>query len=716
MPDAALEDLDLTVCDLEPIHIPGSIQPHGIMLVVNRDTLEVVGGAGDIEGRLARDWLGRSASELLGFDFQSHVARIAAEDLHFVGPVHGADGFLNAVAYRSGDFILLEMDEADTEVRPTAALLHELDAAAIQFEKAPNMEDLCRRAATVFQSLTGYSRVMVYQFLDDAAGVVVGEALGEGTASFMNHHFPASDIPRQARALYIRNRVRVIPDVHYKPQPIRPAAHGLATLDLSDSTLRSVSPIHIQYLKNMEVAASASISIVKDGVLWGLVACHHHELRELSLTVRMSCRALGSALARQIRAREDAELYRERLRLRGHEETILARLGADRSLGQFFSKSGPELARLLAADGFAAVQGGDLYLHGNCPDPVGIRDLAEWVRRPASIKPVAYSSLGEEFEPAKAYAAQASGLLAVTMSTEVPTILLWFRAEHLEVVNWAGNPHKNSQADPNAVLTPRASFDAWSESVRGRARRWSLAEVESATRIVRLMLEARNNARIKELNQDLTTSLKENESLLTQKDYLLKEVNHRVQNSLSLVSAFLKLQSRSSDDPAVRLNLEEAQRRIMAVSLVHRRLYQDNNTTIVDLARYLEELCQEIQTAMDEGWSANFHLDLAPILISTDRAINVGLVLTELVINASKYAYGGSSGPLSVSLEQHRGSFRLIVADHGKGKRIGVEAGGFGSKIVNSIVSRLHGYIEESDNQPGLRTILTAPVEEESPR
>src|SRR5690606_4626113 len=141
----------------------------------------------------------------------------------------------------------------------------------------------------------------------------------------------------------------------------------------------------------------------------------------------------------------------------------------------------------------------------------------------------------------------------------------------------------------------------WSESVRGRARRWSLAEVESATRIVRMMLEARNNARIKELNQDLTTSLKENESLLMQKDYLLKEVNHRVQNSLSLVSAFLKLQSRSSDDPAVRLNLEEAQRRIMAISLVHRRLYQDNNTTIVDLARYLEELCHEIQTTMDEG-------------------------------------------------------------------------------------------------------------------
>lgn len=225
------------------------------------------------------------------------------------------------------------------------------------------------------------------------------------------------------------------------------------------------------------------------------------------------------------------------------------------------------------------------------------------------------------------------------------------------------------------------------------------------------MLEHRNNQRIRELNVELNATIKENENLLHQKDFLLKEVNHRVQNSLQLVAAFLRLQARSSKDETVRLQLEEADKRLNAVALVHRRLYRDDSMEVVDLSRYLNDLVGEMQTTMDPEWSRQFDLDLAPILITTDRAINLGLVLTELVINVQKYAYGGNAGPLSVRLEQHRNMLGLIVADRGGGKTTS-SGSGFGARMLAALVARLGGHLDEEDNMPGLRTIVTTPIEE----
>jgi len=706
--DTVESDLVIS-CDLEPIHIPGAIQPHGVMLVADA-SLTCIGAAGKAQEFLGSDTQGRPLSEILGLDIQSRADDIRAGVQTVLGRIHKSSSSLNAVAYRSGDHVVVELDRAEKDAVEAVPFLVELDDASSVFEKTSRIDELCKAAASVFRKMTGYGRVMVYQFVDDEAGVVVGESIDQDSSSFLNHHFPASDIPKQARALYVRNRVRVIPDVAYIPQPIMSTSENLHELDLSDSTLRSVSPIHIQYLKNMGVAASASFSIIKDGVLWGLIACHHHEPREIPLSVRMGGQALANALARQIRAKEEAELYRERIRLRSQEDAVLSLLGSDRSLEEFFRKSGPEIARLLAADGFAAVQGRELFTYGKCPDQIDIREIAGYARVPAAAQPIATASLSRRFEAARAYQDRASGLLAVTMSTEIPTILMWFRAEHVEVLKWAGNPHKDVPVNPGSTLTPRASFEEWSESVRGKARPWSHAEEDAASRIVKLMLEHRNNHRLRELNRELTATLKENETLLVQKDFLMKEVNHRVQNSLQLVSAFLGMQGRAAGNGEVRANLDEAQKRLNAVALVHRRLYQDGSLEIVDLSRYIENLLADMSATMDKEWSDSLDVDLSPILVSTDRAVNIGLVLTELVINVQKYAYDGAPGPLLIKLEQHRNSLRLIVADRGRGKQP-TGTGGFGSRMVSAIVDRLTGNLDEEPNLPGLRVVLTAPIQ-----
>jgi two-component system, chemotaxis family, sensor kinase Cph1 len=702
---------DVTACDVEPIHIPGSIQPHGIMLIAEAHSLLCIGEAGDIEGFLGQTIVGRQLGDILNASALGRMSAITTGKIAVLGRVEGRSGPLNAVAYRSGEFAVVEMDSAEEAAVEAVPYLVDLDAASARFERSASVSELCRSAATVFRELTGYDRVMVYQFLDDDAGVVVGESVTPGNYNFMNHHFPASDIPKQARALYLRNKVRVIPDVDYVPQPIS-SDRDLRDIDLSDSTLRSVSPIHIQYLQNMGVKASASFSIIKDNVLWGLIACHHHQPRTIPLTARMGCQTLANSLARKIKAKEDAQLHRERIRLRSQEDAVLTLLGPESSLDELFAKSGEKIAKMLYADGFAAVQGGELYVHGETPDPIDIRKLADHLKVPASQQTYATASLSAKWDEASAYMDVASGLLAVTMSTEVPTILMWFRAEHVEVLKWAGNPHKDTTHDPAAVLTPRSSFEAWSESVRGKARPWTHAEVESAGRAVRLMLEYRNNQRLRELNRELTISLRENQGLVSQKDYLLKEVNHRVQNSLQLVSAFLRLQARGATNDEVKQNLDEAQKRLNAVALVHRRLYQDESVEIVDLSRYIESLIEEMTTTMDADWRDNLTLDLAPILIATDKAVNVGLILTELVINAQKYAYDGAPGPLAVKLEQHRNSLRLIVSDVGRGKSTSIKpSSGFGSRILAAIMDRLKGNIDEENNAPGLRVIVTAPIQ-----
>jgi len=699
---------DLAGCDQEPIHIPGSIQPFGHMLIVDAATMTIIGAAGP-KDTWSRDALGQPLARALGGGLAGFDATLLRKMPLVLDPVRHDGQTCDGIAYRSGSRIVIEMMPRLDNAVLDAGFLSQLEIFGSAMERSSTLADLYRKAARLFQDLTGFARVMIYRFGDDNAGVVVGESCADGMSGFMNHHFPATDIPAQARALYVRNRIRVIADVHAPAAPITGTEPGVELTDLSDSILRSVSPVHLRYLRNMGVGASASMSIVKDGQLWGLIACHHPQPRILSLTTRLACQAMADSLSRQIKLREETDLYRERIRLRAHEDMVLGRLGPDGSLAQFFAESGAELADLISADGFAAVQGPDLFTYGSCPAEDDLRALADHVCHPGSIKAFATSSLGQDYPPAQTYRDRASGLMAVTMSTEVPTILMWFRAEHLQVVTWAGNPHKNQPATPGAVLEPRASFEAWSQEVSGRARAWTAAETESATRLVKLMLAARNNRRIHQLNAELRTTLRENDSLIRQKEFLLREVNHRVQNSLALVASFLRMQGRLAG-PDVRAQLEEAQNRLTAVSLVHRRLYQDDSSEIVDLSIYLDDLMKELKSSLDGEWGPLIQTEFAPILVSTDKAVSIGLLLNELIANAAKYAYAGRPGPVSVSLRQNRNRLRLEVADQGIGSDGTTKGTGFGMRMVAALVDRLEGEVATEDNAPGLCVVVTAPA------
>lgn len=700
--------LDLDACAREPIHVPGSIQPHGVMLVGDRTTQEVSHYAGDPARLLGcAEVVERTLGEILGEGLAAAVGEVTRRGGlgGYAGSLEVAGGRLDCLAHLDGERVIVELEPAPGAPTPAAILLSQLETAGAAFERASNLKALCDRAAVEFRRLTGFDRVMIYRFLDDEAGAVLAEDAAEGMPSFLNHHFPGSDIPAQARALYVRNLVRAIPDVSYEPAPLVPTWADTTPLDMSDCVLRSVSPVHMRYLRNMGVGASASISIVQDGLLWGLVACHHCEPKMLPYDIRAGARALAGDLARQIRAKEEAEAYRERLRLRGLEDDVASRFAWAGGLEAHLAEGAGEMRRMLRADGLAAVRAGVVHADGLVPPESQVMDLALWVLARGS-EPRATSRLSEDYPDAIPFQDRASGLLGLVVSADEPFVLLWFRAEEVEVVNWAGNPHKAVQLGEGETLTPRSSFEAWRETVRGQSRPWTLAEVDAAVRLRELLLEARSRRRLQELNTRLGETVQEKEGLILQKEMLLKEVNHRIQNSLQLVSSFLALQSRALNEPRLREAFEDARRRLQAVSLVHRRLYRADQIENIDFGRYIDELIEDMSASLGEEWAGQIRVDAAPVLVPTDRAVTMGLVVTELVINANKYAYGGRPGPIEVRLEEHRDRVRVIVADQGGGKHAAGE--GFGSRMMAAMVRQLQAELVFTDNEPGVRAILTA--------
>lgn len=703
-------DIDLNACDREPIHIPGSIQPHGVLLVIDPASMTITHGAGDIERRLGQtDWVGATCAGVLGAAVVTAVGAAAQGTLRQVSTPSGHGTF--DIAYHvSGNRLIVELEPA-TAIASSAALLPQLEAAAAAFERAPDLKQLCALAAVEFRRLTGYDRVMVYQFLEDDAGVVVAEDAAPGQHSFLNHHFPASDIPRQARALYVRNLVRVIPDVTYVPAPLLPTWRDAAPLDMSDCHLRSVSPIHLQYLKNMEVAASASISIVKDGTLWGLIACHNATPQPIGADIRVACRALAGGLSRQIKAREETDTYRERVRLRTHEDGIVELLLREGSLDTAISNHLGDIMAMLDGDGLAVLRGTEVVTGGRCPAEAEIRKLAAWLVAKAGQPVFATHALGAQYSLPEAARKRAGGILALTLSASEPWMVIWFRAEQTEVVNWAGNPHKNMTAAADGTLNPRASFEAWTETVQGKARRWTLPEIEAAGRLRVAVMNVWQTRRIRDLNRELMSMIEQKETLLQQKEFLMREINHRVQNSLQLVSSFLSLQARDSGDATLHAAIEEARRRIAAVSLVHRRLYSSaDQLEAIDAARYVDDLLTDLVGSIGDDWNRHLIRDLQPVMVPNDRAIGLGLVLTELVINVNKYAYGGAPGPLRVTLTEDRNVFRLTVADSGVGRSSTRK--GFGSRLLAALVGQLGATLDYEDNQPGTRATLSAPIEQ----
>jgi light-regulated signal transduction histidine kinase (bacteriophytochrome) len=455
-----------------------------------------------------------------------------------------------------------------------------------------------------------------------------------------------------------------------------------------------------------------SVSIVRDGALWGLIACHHRTPKHVPYELREVCRTLGQALAYRIAVCEETETNLQMRQLAAARDRILSALAREDHVGDALVKQVPDLLAAVPSDGVAVWHQERVAGAGHRPSDTRIRALAEWLLRDGVADPFATDRLAERYPPAAAYRARASGLLATLVSREDPLVLLWFRAEQVEVIDWAGNPHEPVEPGADAgTLNPRRSFELWRETVRGRSHPWSGAQLDAARRFRDRVSDLHRRQRLSELNRQLRQALSEKEELLAQKDLLMREAHHRVQNSLQLVSSMLRLQERETADPVAAAQLGEACRRLTAVALVHQRLRRSDQVRSVKFDSYLEELRSGLVEGWGAVWDRQVRIYAVPVVLPTKEAMILALVVTELLTNAVRHAYGGEPGPVEVTVEEEDGrAIRITVSDHGAGMAGGDRRDGFGSRLVRLLVAQVKGELVLEETRPGLRAVLVVPL------
>ncbi|TFI56675.1 GAF domain-containing protein [Sphingomonas parva] len=710
MADADPKLPDLTACDREPIHVPGAIQPHGLLLVLDSDGT-IARHAGDFARLLGVEAspLGRPVEDLLGAEGAALLGGTGYRGT-FAAP---SGGRFDLIAHDGGSGLIVELEPAPAAPAAAAEALAEVRDAVRAIGAADTPTRACLEAARAVQRFSGYDRIMVYRFQADGAGRVIAEALAEGSAPLLNQHFPASDVPQQARALYLRNRIRLIPDAGYTPAPL--VGRGEA-LDMSDCILRSVSPIHLQYLRNMGVAASASLSIVVDDALWGLIACHAGSVRTIPYAVREMCSLVAETLSLDLKRRGDAETHAQVLRLARRREDLLPLIAHADNVEEGLAESLDEIGKLIPSDGVAVWSDGAVHAAGAVPDEAALNALGKWLLGRGEGAAIATAQLGGIYPAAESFAGHGSGLAAAIVRRDPGLVLMWLRAEQVETVNWAGNPHKDDSS-PAAVLTPRKSFELWRETVRGRSLPWLESEKESARRFAEAVRELSEQKQVNALNRQLRETVGAKDALIDRKDLMMREVHHRVQNSLQLVSSMLHLQASELTDEAARHQFELARERVLAVAMAHRRLWRADEADMVNLEPFLSELTESLVESWGPAWSEQLALDVAPARVPTSDAVIVAMLVTELITNAMKHAYAGAPGPIAIGVREisEGEALSITVSDSGKGFDGAVREGSFGTRLTKGLVRQLRGRMEFGDNRPGARAMLTIPYRRSAP-
>lgn len=475
--------------------MPGAIQPHGFLIALDEGSLRVTHASANVEnylGRRAQEVLDRSAKEIFGEGIVEKLNAARQDPLfhrkaiHLKGdlPSDLYTGEWDFVAHVRNGFILLEGEAIESRTNESLLELHGgLELVLEQMESAGSHEALAQLAAAEIRRMTDFDRVLIYKFDPGWNGQVIAEDRNDQLPSYLNLRFPAEDIPRQARELYRLHRLRLIATCDYEPVPIlADPRHRRATqpLDLSLSTLRSVSPVHLQYMRHMGTACSMSISILRDQTLWGLIACHHHLPKRLSYVRRSVCELLGHVFSLQIAAREANDHFSLRVQRQAGLTALLAKLSGDAHFIDGLGEHAEDVMDLVGAQGLAILHDRRCILRGNTPNEEEVHALGEWLNQRPEWEVFYSDRLADEYAPAKTFTAVASGLMSISISKINTSYVLWFRPEVIETVTWAGDPRK--VVDAQQGLTPRVSFQAWKEIVRGRAAAWLRDELDVANR------------------------------------------------------------------------------------------------------------------------------------------------------------------------------------------------------------------------------------------
>lgn len=687
--DFTLDDEALANCSAEPIHIPGSIQPFGLLFALDGD------GAAVSELRIAQhsanaaEFLDAGSSTLIGRPIGSLLAldgfgAIASADFPAGEPARvtthaaGRDHHWLAFLHRHRGRVILELERDDEADRVPGASLPILREGLAGVDAAGSVTELCQRACETIRALTGLDGVMAYRFHEDEHGEVIAEAKDPRFPPYLGLHYPASDIPRQARAMFLDTWVRMIPDRDYRPVPMI-GAENAEPLDMGLAMLRSVSPVHIEYLRNMGVYASLTLSIIREGKLWGLFAGHHYSApRHVPYEARAASETVARITSALLPAKSMLEQQGQRERARRVHAQLIEQMREAEDIATGLTKGAVTLQDLVDCEGAAALADDGQWLAvGTTPAPEQIARLAEWIE--------AHSGAAETFETDAlgrlvADAAElrdvaelrevASGVLAARIPKGRGNYLLWFKPEVVQTVRWAGDPHKPVNVNGGAArLHPRNSFDEWRQAVRGQSTRWTSADVDAAIEL----LHAAAGVDLQRQFEREQEARARAEWASEQKEQLLAMVSHDLRDplqSLKLNALLLERLPELSDKATLVLggmgrSLERMNRLINDLLSISKLEYGNlaleiDEHAVTDLLHDVQELLLPI--AREKGVRMEVGPAEGRVRCDRDRVLQV---LSNLVSNAVKFTPSG--GLIEIRAQATPGGTRISVRDTGPG-------------------------------------------------
>lgn len=547
--------VDLTNCDREPIHIPGKIQSHGFLIVIDKQNIIC------FHSDNVAEFIINLPDTILGQHINTVEPLIGKnEPVDFInqlitfGKVNGFEQInpfntdikgkpFHLIISASEDYFLLEFEPAQSDSNTDIQKMIGRSISEMLADK--NLQNLLKNSAVQVKSVIGYDRVMVYRFAEDGHGEVIAEAKNADLPSWLGLHYPASDIPKQARELYKVNLTRLIANVHTEASGVLREDNGNDTpLDMTCSHLRAVSPIHIQYLKNMGVDSSFSISLIYKKELWGLIACHNYSPRFIDYRSRESAKLIGQILSSALEFRQDEENQHLQERYKSAVDQLSRLMLKDNDIENALTEHAVTLLNAVDAHGAVLMFENGMKKLGNTPREEEVTQLVKWIKSNV-VESLYYTDrLPSVFPEAAAFKHVASGIMVLTLSRELGEYVIWFKQEQLQTITWAGNPEKPVEITGDGLLqiSPRKSFDEWSQTVSGTSLNWSGEEVKSAIRLKSEISYAINQkaGAIRLLNEKLKLAYEE-------LDTFSYTISHDLKNPISTIKSYAQILMRDKE-------------------------------------------------------------------------------------------------------------------------------------------------------------------------